>query len=54
MTDIAASSNLEAQSARWARGQNLLDAGFRTATLVFAAIVLVLLGALGAWGYLGV
>jgi len=56
MSDIAARSlDFEAQHARWARGQNLIDVIFRTATLVFAIIVLLLLGGVivalvnGAW-----
>ncbi len=56
MSDLAARSvDFETQHAKWARGQNLLDAGFRALTLVFAVIVLLLLGGViaalvhGAW-----
>lgn len=56
MSDIAARSlDFEAQHAKWARGQNLIDAVFRGATLFFAIVVLLLLGGViialvdGAW-----
>ncbi|HEX9461080.1 MAG TPA: phosphate ABC transporter permease subunit PstC [Alphaproteobacteria bacterium] len=56
MTDIAAKSlQFDAQYAKWARGQNLLDAAFKAATLFFAVLVLMLLGGVivalvdGAW-----
>ena len=56
MSDVAAKSlQFDAQYAKWARGQNLLDAAFKTTTLVFAGLVLILLGGVivalidGAW-----
>src|SRR5215472_3081809 len=56
MSDIAARSlDFEAQHAKWARGQNLIDAIFRAATFGFAIVVLLLLGGVivalvdGAW-----
>jgi phosphate transport system permease protein len=56
MSDIAARSlDFEAQHAKWARGQNLIDAVFRASTLFFAIVVLLLLGGViaalvdGAW-----
>jgi len=56
MSDVTAKSlQFDAQYAKWARGQNLLDAAFKTTTLVFAGLVLILLGGVivalidGAW-----
>ena len=56
MSDITARSlDFEAQHAKWARGQHVLDAAFRGATLFFAIAVLLLLGGVmaalvnGAW-----
>jgi phosphate transport system permease protein len=56
MTDIAARpDNMDARNAKWARGQSALDGGFRGTTLLFAAVVLILLGGVivalidGAW-----
>jgi len=56
MTDIAAKPvQIDGQSSGWGRGQNLADWLFKACTLVFAVIVLVLLGGVivalvdGAW-----
>jgi phosphate transport system permease protein len=56
MTDIATKSiEFDAEYAKWARGQNLLDLAFKAMTLFFALVVLVLLGGVivaltdGAW-----
>ena len=52
---VARSLDFEAQHAKWARGQNILDVTFRGATLFFAVVVLLLLGGVivalvdGAW-----
>jgi len=45
MTDIAAKSlQIDGQSSGWGRGQNLADWAFKVTTLVFAVVVLLLLG----------
>lgn len=56
MSDVAAPSlDLESRQAKWARGQNIVDALFRGATFFFALVVLLLLGGVivalvdGAW-----
>lgn len=56
MSDVAARPlDFAAQHAKWARGQHVIDALFRGATLFFAIIVLLLLGGVivalvnGAW-----
>lgn len=55
MTEIPVHAAADTAIARWARGQRLIDAGFRLGTGLFAVLVLVLLGAVvvalvdGAW-----
>jgi phosphate transport system permease protein len=55
VTESPAHAAAEAAIARWARGQRLIDAGFRIGTGIFAVLVLVLLGSVvvalieGAW-----